>query len=285
VVRFAVFIALFSMTVSECNGLGRADRMRGQIGGLELADVSTARAQYRRIADMGPFGMGASQLEDPLRERMIELADRVIHEFRNEAPAITELQWQQARDSLAFAQELGSRRSAIAARRAYVDGHLARIAAGTDRVGLDKAISEFREAARLDSISPDPYLGLARIYAYSLVDVDALIAAIEEAEKRGYTRGRREKAQLGDAYRMRAERSRFAAARLTGEERLEELHRAAADYGQCIAHFEGLNFFDSEDNLRSCRRRLVAVGGELRSPDPATQFLPSLLDFITRFER
>jgi serine/threonine protein kinase len=283
--RYALYIWLLSMTLGECNGLGRADRLYEQIGALELADVSNAREEYRRIADMGPFAMGASRLEDPLRQRMIELADRVIHEFRNEAPAITELQWQQARDSLTFALEIGPRRSSIAARRAYIDGQLARIAAGTDREALDKAIGAFHESARLDSRSPDPYLGLARIYAYSLLDVDALNEAIAEAEERGYTRGRREKAQLGDAYRLRAERARSAAARLSGEERIEQLHHAAEDYGQCIAHFEGLNFFDSEDNLRTCRRRLVAVGGELRQPDSGLPFLPSLLEFITRLER
>ena len=117
------------------------------------------------------------------------------------------------------------------------------------------------------------------------MDVAALIEVIEEAEERGYTRGRREKAQLGDAYRMRAERARSAAARLSGEERIEQLHHAAEDYGQCIAYFEGLNFFDSEDNLRTCRRRLVAVGGELRRPDPEVPFLPSLFEFIARLER
>jgi hypothetical protein len=276
-----MILAFLSMATSECAGLGRAERLREQVGDLELADVSAVRERYRRIADMGPFGMGGSRLEAPLRDRMIELADRVIHEFRAEAPAITEVQWQQARASLAFAQELAPRRSSIAAKRVYVDGHLTRIAAGNDRAGLEKAIGEFREAARLDSQWPDPYLGLARIYAYSLRDVDALTEAIEEAEKRGYTRGRREKAQLGDAYRVRAERARSAAARLTGDERTEQLNRAAEDYGQCIAHLEGLNFFDSEQNLRSCRRRLTAVAWELRRPDSELPFLPMLLELLT----
>lgn len=284
-VRFAAFMMFLSMAASECAGLGRAERLRERISSFELSDVSAARSQYRRIADMGPFGMGASQLEVPLRDRMIELADGVIHEFRTEAPAITEEEWQQARDSLVFAQELSPRRSSIAARRAYIEAHLTRIAADGDRTQVDKAISQFREAARLDPRSPDPYLGLARIYAYSLGDVDALLGAIEQAEARGYTRGRRERAELGDAYRMRADRERAAAARLSGDDRSEMLRQAAEDYGQCIANFEGLNFFDSDDNLRRCRRRLVLVGEELRGPeseDSGMPFLPALIDFIAR---
>jgi hypothetical protein len=34
-----------------------------------------------------------------------------------------------------------------------------------------------------------------------------------------------------------------------------------------------------------CRRRLVAVGGELRRPSPVLQFLPSLIEFISHLER
>src|SRR6185503_9176778 len=38
--RYGLYMVLLSMTASECNGLGRADRLRDQIGALELADVA-----------------------------------------------------------------------------------------------------------------------------------------------------------------------------------------------------------------------------------------------------
>ena len=154
----------------------------------------------------------------------------------------------------------------MAAKRAYIEAHLVRIAA-RDRAGFEEAVRGFRESARLDARSPDPYLGLARIYAYALREVEPLIEAIKEAEHRGYQPGPREQAQIGDAYRFRADRTQAAAASLDGEARLGGLANAAEDYGRCIEYFEGLDFFDSENNLRTCRRRLAAIVEELQPPE------------------
>ncbi|HJU42110.1 MAG TPA: serine/threonine-protein kinase [Vicinamibacterales bacterium] len=264
-VRFAVMFFLLSTVMRECVGLARADRLGERIDAIEAKQLPEIRSEYRRIAATGPFGFGAGQVRERLRDRMVALADRAILDFRTGSATVSEVQWQQARDCLAFARELSSR-SAIAAKRAYIDAHLVRIAA-RDRAGLEDAIRGFRESARLDPRAPDPYLGLARIYAYSLREVDPLIEAIKEAEERGYPPGPREQAQIGDAYRFRADRTRAAAASLTGEERIAQLASAAEDYGQCIAYFEGLHFFDSETNLRSCRRRLDAIVEELHRHD------------------
>jgi hypothetical protein len=263
--RYFVIFIFLSMVMRECVGLARADRLGERIDAVEADEVQRIRSEYRRLAEIGPFGLGAAQLRDPLRDRMVALADRAILEFRTESPSISEVEWARARDCIAFAQELSSR-SALAAKRAYIDAHLARIAA-SDQSGFEEAVRRFRESARLDTSSPDPYLGLARIYAYSLREVEPLIEAIKEAEQRGYQPGPREQAQIGDAYRFRADRSRAAAASLNGDERIEQLASAVEDYGQCIAYFEGLNFLDSETNLRTCRRRMTAIVEELHRPD------------------
>jgi serine/threonine protein kinase len=265
IVRFAVIFILFSMVMRECVGLARADRLRDRIDSIEADQVPEIRSEFRRIASTGPLGLGTGQVRARLRDRMVALADRAILEFRTESPSVSEVEWQQARDAIAFAQELSSR-SSLAAKRAYIEAHLARIAA-RDRSGFEEAIRGFRESARLDAEAPDPYLGLARIYAYSLREVEPLIDAIDEAEQRGYQSGPREQAQIGDAYRFRADRTRAAAAALGGDARIERLASAAEDYGQCIAYFEGLNFFDSENNLRTCRRRLAAIVEELHRPE------------------
>ncbi len=263
--RYAVMFFLLSMVMRECVGLARADRLRERIDAIEADQVQEIRSEYRRFASTGPLGLGTGPLRAQLRDRMVALADRTILEFRSDAHIVSEVEWERARDCIAFAQDLSSR-SAIAAKRAYIDAHLVRIAA-RDRTGFEAAVRGFRESARMDPQAPDPYLGLARVYAYSLREVEPLIDAIKEAEQRGYEPGPREQAQIGDAYRFRADRARAAAASLDGEERTEQLASAAEDYGQCIAHFEGLNFFDSENNLRTCRRRLAAIVEELHRPD------------------
>jgi hypothetical protein len=43
-------------------------------------------------------------------------------------------------------------------------------------------------------------LGLARVYVYGLKDIDKAYAVLQEAERRGYKLGNREKAQLADGY-------------------------------------------------------------------------------------
>ena len=263
-VRYAVMFFVLSLVMRECVGIGRVERLSERIDGIEADQVPQIRSEFRRISS-APLGLGTGPLRVRLRDRMVALADRAILEFRTEAPSVSEVEWQQARDAIAFAQELSSR-SALAAKRAYIDAHLARIAA-RDRAGFEEAVRGFRESGRLDPDAPDPYLGLARIYAYSLREPEPLIEAIEEAERRGYQRGAREQAQLGDAHRFRADRTLAAAARLDGDARIEQLAKAAEDYGQCIAHMEGLNFFDSENNVRTCRRRLAAIVEELHRPD------------------
>ena len=264
-VRFAAMFFMFSMVMRECVGLARADRLQERLDAIEADQVGAIRSEYRSIASTGPLGLGAGQIRARLRDRMVELADRTILDFRTGSSNVSEVQWQRARDSIAFAQDLSSR-SALAAKRAYIDAHLVRIAA-RDRAGFEDAVRGFQESARLDSQAPDPYLGLARVYAYSLREVEPLIDAIKEAEQRGYQPGPREQAQIGDAYRFRAERTRAAAASVDGEARIEQLASAAEDYGHCIEYFEGLNFFDSENNLRTCRRRLAAIVAELHPPE------------------
>ena len=263
--RFALIFFIVSSVVRECAGLARAERLRERIDTIEADQVPEVRTEYRRLASMGLLELGADQVRGALRDRMIELADRAILEFRSETPSVSEVEWQHARDAITFAQDLAAR-SELAARRAYIEAHLLRIAA-RDRRGVEAAVRGFRESAELDPDAFDPYLGLARIYAYSLREVEPLIDAIKNAEQRGYRAGPREQAQIGDAYRFRADRIRASAMGESGEERTERLASAAEDYGQCIAHFEGLNYFDSENNLRTCRRRLATIVEELHSPE------------------
>jgi serine/threonine protein kinase len=255
-VRFAIIFWIIWVLAAEFVGFVRSERSREQVLAMEAAQLAAVRDEYRDIGESSPFGWGrALRLDDALRNRMVELADRTILAYRNETPVVAQVQWEQARDCLDLALEISPASRRIRSRRAYVQGQLLRIAGGD----VNETLRLFREAARLDPESPDPYLGLARVFAYATVDIPALTQAIVDAEERGYTASRRERAQLGDAYRVRAERSRAAAARLTGEERVGRLKDAAHDYGECINRFEGLFYFDSERNLRTCRRRLAAV--------------------------
>lgn len=264
--RLAFMALVIAMVATEALALLRAERLRVQIPTLEMADLPRVRDEFDKIDLWMPVGLGSGHVAGRLSQRMVQLADGAILEFRMEVPALAQADWQRARDCLDLALRLRPGDERIQSRWAYVRGQLARIA-GRDR----EAIRLFREAARLDPESPDPYLGLASLHAYVTRDMEGLSEAIREAERRGYTRTRRELVELGDLHKFLADRTRTNAAALEGPRRIEQLERAAADYRKCIQYFEGLRVFDSEEHLRDCRRRLSDIVPQLpeRAPTPA----------------
>jgi hypothetical protein len=110
-----------------------------------------------------------------------------------------------------LAADLAPKNPRVESQRKVIEGHLARIGA-TTTAEFQTAIRAFQRAAELDAKSVDPHLGLARIHAYNVRDVDALIADIRNAEVRGYKPGRRERTQLDDAVRMRVAAARRTSA-------------------------------------------------------------------------
>ena len=191
---------------------------------------------------------------------------------------VTEVQWQQARTCLALATEIAPNDRRVAAKARYVDGQLARIAAQGQALAvklarLNEAKSRFIESARLDTSSPDPYLGQARINAYETRDFEALLVNIADAEQRGYKSGRREHAQVGDGFKFKADRALMQSRSASGEGRRRFLEQAASDYESCMSRFGGLaNYFGSERNLAYCLRQLGRVKAELEELESTWAF-------------
>jgi len=189
----------------------RAGGLARQIPTMEQSDVAGVRSQYANLRKWSVLGLGLQlRVDRPLRDRMLALAARPVAYYRADSAPVPEVRWRQAAVCIALAADLSPDSARIGSVRKVIDGHLQRIRA-TTAVEFQTAIRMFQAAADLDPTSPDPYLGLARIHAYNLKDADALTADIKNAEARGYRSGRRERAQLDDAQKMRA-----AAARRTG---------------------------------------------------------------------
>ncbi len=252
------------MMISQASSWRRVEQFRDSIETIEASSLPDVRASLRELGGDVP-----DRVSRPLTERLLTLAERPILEYRTELPTVTKAQWEQARDCLTLAGEVSPGDTRVEARAKYIDGQLVRISAegkrGDDERGtLERAVDLFREAARLDPRSPDPYLGLARIHAYDFRDFDALMRDLDEAQERGYRHGRRERAQIGDAYRFRADRARQQARAEEGGERLRLLRDAAEDYEICAARFEGLGtFLDSERNFALCRQQHERVQLEI----------------------
>ena len=260
--RAALFVVLGMMGLAELSAAFAAGSLRGRIDSIEAADVPALRNTVKDLRDGAPFGFAYNlRVRRPLTQRLVSLGERPILDYRTELPIVSKPQWEQARESLLLAREISPDDARIAARLTYVDAHLTRIAAAdkpgaAQRKTLEEAVSAFKEAARLDPESPDPYLGLARIHAYDFKDFDALMQDLREAQRRGYRESRRERSQIADAYRFRADRTRLNARGLALGERLRMLRTAADDYDICADRFEDLsNFLDSDRNLRYCRQQ------------------------------
>ena len=245
----------------------RTERLRDRLGRVEATDIERLRTDIRRIQANAPFPSALSgRLRRAVTERMLLIADRPIHDYRQDL-FVSQLQWQDAQRSLALAAEFNAGESYLGAKTALVDAHLTRISAqerglaARDRQKrLTAAMSRFIESARFDSSSPDPYIGQARINAYDLHDFDALVANLAEAEKRGFTPGRRERTQLGDTLRFRADRAIEQAARAPIDDRRRLLGQASADYEACAGKFDGLTgYHDAERVLAYCQGRRAVV--------------------------
>jgi hypothetical protein len=134
---------------------------------------------------------------------MLALAERPVADYRSDAPPVREMRWREAAVCIALAADLSPGNARVESVRKVIEGHLQRIRANT-LADFQTAIGTFQAAAKLDTASVDPHLGLARIHAYHVRDVDALVADLRNAELRGYKTGKRERQQMEDALRMRA---------------------------------------------------------------------------------
>ena len=207
--RVAALFVLMGVFVSEGAVWVRAGGLARRIPAMESSDVASARSEYGRIRKWAVVGMGLHlRVDEPLRDRMLALAERPIAGYRTDSPSVREVvRWRQAAVCIALAADLSPRNPRVESRRKVIEGHLARMSA-TTTAEFQAAIRAFRTAAELDAKSVDPHLGLARIHAYNVRDVDALIADIKNAEARGYKPGRRERTQLDDAIRLRTAAAR-----------------------------------------------------------------------------
>ncbi|HWN44833.1 MAG TPA: serine/threonine-protein kinase [Thermoanaerobaculia bacterium] len=230
---------------------------------------------YRKVSWLGMFNPSMGKVRDELREALVTSADRLIEGYHGDFPSTRERGWQKAYDHLKGAVELNYLDRKVRAKMYYAKAHLDRIESQTlkqkgDRPAssqkVDAAVAGFREAARRDKDWPDPYLGLARVYAYERPDLDQLQKSLVELEKRGYRLGKRERTMEGDGYRMRAEDlwARAQKARGTDAE-TDLLERTRDNLLQAINFYDdATGYADVRTNRAKAHDRLDQVQTRLR---------------------
>ena len=230
--------------------------------------------RYRRVAWVVPFDMGLAGVKRDMRKALVASGDRVLHGFRQDIPNTRVSDWEDANRAYRAALQIEHDDPGVRARLYYTQAHLDRIEArnleGRDAESAERAWSDavfgFEQAAEMDPEWADPYLGLARIYAYEHFDLVKLLEALRAARARGVPWGKRELAQLADANRHEGTRLLTQAAELRGEEgEVDLLYDSRHHLESAIVGYERiLSFGNARENRDSAREKLDEANARLR---------------------
>jgi serine/threonine protein kinase/tetratricopeptide (TPR) repeat protein len=228
----------------------------------QLSDPDQIWAKWTELSGSNPSSLLLHGPRKVVKQKFIEAAEHVISTYRNsESQPVYEKDWERARTLLARALEVDPDDS-IRGELRLSEGHIARINGISHRspTELNLAVEKFSQAEKLMPKSPDPELGLARVYVYGLKDIDKAYEALQNAEKRGYQLGNREKLQLADGYRERADRLWWDSRNVRGlPQEKDQIERAAGDYQHA------LNLYQSIAPWGNANAQVARVQGSLDS--------------------
>jgi serine/threonine protein kinase len=217
-------------------------QLKRDIQAEQVTDPDRIWDRWTELSKRNPSSLLLYSPRKAVKENLVETADRVIAAYRKaDGQPIYEKDWERARNALARALAMDPD-DQVRGKLRLAEGHVTRIngAAHHDAKQLQTAVDDFSQADRLLPHSPDPQLGLARAY-YNLKDIDKTSAALEEAERRGYQLANRDKLQLADGYRERADLTFWDSRNVRGlPQEKDEDDRAAADYRRALDLYQNV---------------------------------------------
>jgi len=190
-----------------------------------VADVNADWELYKSLEQRNlPLGRFSpvDWLKLPLRASYIAAADDVIERYRNSSnPSLSDFDWEKAKICLQHAAELNGSDSVVKGKLALSTGYLALLQNPQTEQTVARAKASFDEALSCLPRSPDPHLGLARLYIYGFRNVGRALAALSDAERLGFKPGPREVEEEADGYLLRAEQELQQAQRAKVSHNLE----------------------------------------------------------------
>jgi serine/threonine protein kinase/tetratricopeptide (TPR) repeat protein len=244
VAALAALMAIYILwsVISGFRLYGRGQDLERQVETEQITDLGQIWDQWTELSS----GRSSSWLlrgpRKVVKQKFVEAAGRVIASYRNDAQLLYEADWQRARTYLSHALAVEPD-EATRGKLRLCDGHLARIngTAHRNAAELDEAVQDFNEAQNLLPGSPDPELGLARLYVYGLKDIDKANEALKQAASRGYKLGNRDQAQLADGYHDRADRLWLDSRNVRGlPQEKDQLQRAVEDYQTALKLYQSV---------------------------------------------
>jgi serine/threonine protein kinase/tetratricopeptide (TPR) repeat protein len=239
-----------------------------EIEAEQLTDLDQMWARWTELSKGNASSYLLHAPRKAVRQKFVAAADHVIDTYRNnESQLIYEKEWEHARTMAARALAVDPDDN-IRGKLRLCEGHLARINGTSHRSPqeLSLAVEKFNEAQKLLPQSPDPELGLARVYVYGLKDIDKGYDALRQAQQRGYALGNREKLLLADGYRDRGDRLWWDSRNVRGlPPEKDQIQRAADDYKRAEELYQGISpWGKSIVNLIRVRLSLESVNSRLQ---------------------
>jgi len=177
-------------------------------------------------------------------------ADGILAAYRASSdPVLHHFDWHKAEIRLQDAADQGRRDDATLGKLALAKGYAAleRLSVGefsdTGAAQLrQEARGDFEDAARRIPKGADAHLALARVFVYSMPDLDRALAEFHQAETLGAKLGPREIEAQGDAYRIRAQQVEWSAPREAWQaaQTARALYRKVGDFDRVKEHLQEL---------------------------------------------
>lgn len=258
----------------------RAKQLQQAIKIEDPKTLDSAWGGYEELSGQVWWGGTLRGLKDGLGRGLSAATDKVIKEYYEDgdrdSPEVGPEDWKHAQTCLERANKLGAAGDPAQAKLEYFRGHIRRLNDSAPdqqlrRGAIDDALRHFNEAVRLKPDWPDPHLGMARIYAFSLNDTARAVEALRRAEELGYAPRKRERATLAQHHKLVGNQAAQEARRLYGQPaEVEALGRAEENYRQALELLQAITpYGQSETEIRYVSVRLDAVRRRLADLRPA----------------
>ncbi len=249
----------------------RGAQLEREIKSEQLTDPNEIWTRWTELSKSDPSSYALWGVRGPVERKFLEAANAILLRYHDDTQAVYEKDWERAQTLLAHALAVNPDDETARGELRLCEGQIARIegARHNDLAQLNLAVEKFNQAQLLLPKSPDPQLGLALVYIYGLKDVDKAGAALQEAARRGYQLGSREKAQLADGYRDRANRLFWDSRNIRGlPQEKDQISRAAADYQRALDLYRSIvPYGNSNAQIKRVQASLDSVNTRLQEID------------------
>ncbi|MGA7240251.1 MAG: serine/threonine-protein kinase [Bryobacteraceae bacterium] len=247
---------------------GRSQQLEREIKSEQLTDPDRVFEKWSDLSKSDPTSWALSGARHAVDRKLVDDASLTIGRFRNDTQIVYEKDWQRAATLLAHALEVDPDDDTARGDLRLAEGHVARMEGVRHRDAGQLTVSaeKFTQAQKLLPHTPDPELGLALLYIYGLKDVDKADAALQQAARLGYKIGNREKSELADGYRDRADRLFWDSRNVRGlPQEKEQVGRAASDYNRALNLYQEIApYGNAAANIKRVQLSLDSVTTRLQ---------------------